>query len=462
MGVMLRNKYNFDVFILGGGAAGIRAATILAAAGKRVGLAEPGELGGHEALDGYGVRAPLVQAAGFFSQVKTANAIGIRGGSVGYNYPTLRQWNDENNASRSSHSIKASLEAAGVTIYKSTARFIGSHQVALGRQHVSSSQFLIATGSVVNVPATISGLSTITYLTPQTAVTLLKPPKSIFIIGGGKTGVEYAGLFSTFGSNVYIAEIAPRLLPEEDLEAGDAIKHELEGRGSEVLTSTRVTSVAKEGVLYRVTYLRGDVEHVVKVEHILLAGGRTPNLDLGLDNAEVEHSPLGIAVNASLQTSAKHIFAAGSVTGNVRGAEGAVLEAEQAASNMLRRDKVAVDYSAIPVVIYSQPAVARVGVNEGEALRKDISVTTASISLQETVVGRATRSTGFVKLLADKKGQLVGAVLVGAGAPEAANALTFAIGANLSVEKVAATPLAYGSIGEAIALAARKLLNELQ
>ena len=457
---MLRNKYDYDIFILGGGTAGVRAAHILAEAGKRVGLAEPNEVGGYESLEGYGERASLIQAADLYTRVKGATGFGIRGGSVGYNYPTLRQWNDDNRSQHTSKILKDALEKAGVKIYASDARFIGPHEVALGRQHVSSSSFLISTGSTVNIPSTITGLSNVAYLTPKTAADLLKPPKSIFIIGGGKTGVEFASLFSSFGSTVYIAEIAPRLLPDEDIEAGDAIKHTLEARGSEVLSSTRVTSVSKEGVLHRVTYLRGDVEHVIKAERILLAGGRVPNLDLGLDNAEVEHSPLGIAVNTSLQTSARHIFAAGSVTGNVRGPEGALLEAEHAAMNLLRRDKTTVNYGAVPFVIYSQPIIARVGVNEGEALRKDIAINVASVALPYTVAGRALQIPGLIKLVADRKGTLIGAVLIGPGASEAINTLTLSIDAGMSIEKLVRMPLAFGSFGEGITLAARTLFRD--
>lgn len=460
---MLRNKYDYDFFILGGGAAGVRAAIVLAESGKRVGLAEPKELGGYELNEGYGERAPLVQAANLYARVKSATN-GLRGGSVGYNYPTIREWSRSSNEalkpSSGADSLKSQLTKAGVTVYTASARFIGSHEVALGRQHVSSGQFLIATGSEVNVPANIEGLSGVAYLTPGTAADLLKPPKSIFIIGGGKTGVEYAGLFSSFGSTVYIAEIAPRLLPEEDIEAGDAIKKVLESRGSEVLSSTRVTSVSKEGTVHRITYLRGDVEHVVKAEHILLAGGRTPNTDLGLDNAEVDHSPLGVTVGPSLQTSSKHIFAAGSVNGNVRGPEGAVLEAEIAANNMVRRDKLSVTYDAIPTVIYSQPAVARVGVNEGEALRKDIPILVASVDLAQTVSGRAAESTGRIKLIADNKGLLIGAVIVGSHAADAIDALTVAITAKFTIEQLVRTPLSYGSLGEGIQLAARQLLKK--
>ena len=446
--------------ILGGGATGIRAATILAAAGKRVGLCEPNQLGGYEATDGFMLRAGLIRAAGLYTSVKAAVDIGIRGGSVGYNYPTLRQWNvDSYQASAKTHDIKHVLAKAGVHVYESSARFIGPHEITFGRQHVSSAQFLISTGSVPTVPASIAGLEASAYLTPKTATDLLKPPKSVFIIGGGKTGVEFASLFCSFGSTVSIAEISPRLLPEEDAEAGTAIKRVLEARGSSVLSSTRVTQIRKDGLVYRVTYLRGDVEHVVKAERILLAGGRAPNLDLGLDNAEVEYSPLGIAVNATLQTSAKHIYAAGSVTGNTKTVEGAVLEAEQAAINMIKRDKATVNYGTLPQIIYSQPLIARVGVNEGEALRKDIATTSAVVALEDTVAGRAGRDQGIIKMTVDKKGTLVGAMLITDEPADAINTLALAIEAKMTAESLSKIPLAYGSTGEAITLAARQLAD---
>jgi pyruvate/2-oxoglutarate dehydrogenase complex dihydrolipoamide dehydrogenase (E3) component len=452
----LKPKYDYDIFIIGGGTAGVRAAEILALDGKRVGIAEPGKLGGFEANYGYGERAPLVNAAKLYTQIKRANEMGIRGGSVGYNYPTLREWSEQARQPDRSAVVKQRLEALGVSMYESAARFIGPHEVALGRQHIVSRQFLIASGSSVAVPTTISGLESIAYLTPSTATDLLKPPKSLFIIGGGKTGVELAGLFMSFGTTVYIAEIAPRLLPEEDADASDRLKAEIEERGGEVLSSTRVTSVVKESLMHRIIYLRGDVEHVIKAEHILLAGGRRPNLDLGLENAEVDYTPLGITVSGTLQTSSKHIYSAGSINGTVRGPEGARYEAELAAQNLIKRDKLAASYAALPVVVYSQPSVARVGVNEGEALRKDIACRTATVNLADTVANSAGRTNGFLKLVADKKGIVIGATAVGCS-PDVINSLTMAIAAAMSVSALAHIPFAYGSDGEAVTLAAQKL-----
>lgn len=455
---MVRGRYDYDIFILGGGTAGSHAALLLAAEGKRVGLAEPNEIGGYEATTGYGLRAPLLEAGRLFSAIRGSGEIGIRGGSVGYNFPTIRDWSMRRDV-RAPHVTRENLERAGVRVYGAGARFIGPHELSVGRQHVTSAQFLVATGSVPVVPASISGLDRIGYLTPETAIGLLKPPKSVFIIGGGKTGVEFAGLFASFGSHVSVAEVSPRLLPDEDAEAGDALKRSLEAAGGDVLTSARLTSVSKDGTLHRVTYLRGDVEHIVKAEAVLLAAGREPHCDLGLENAEIDYSPLGIAVNGYLQTSAKHVYAAGSVAGTVRGAEGALTESEAAAANLLRRDKVTPAYASVPRVVYGQPIVARVGVNEADALRKDIAITTARVELAATVAGRAARDPGSVTLVADKKGVLVGATAIARDAGETINSLAVAVEAGMNVEALARLSLAYGSAGEAITAAARTLVR---
>ena len=157
----------------------------------------------------------------------------------------------------------------------------------------------------------------------------------MFVIGGGAVGLEFARLFSAFGSKVYVAEIAPRLLPREDQEVGElAAKVLSEEYGIKPLTETRVIRVSKEAMAKRVTFLRGREEHSVKVEEILLATGKTPQVDIGLENAGVEYSPLGIEVNDHLQTSAKHIYAAGDVLGGFGLTHVALMESRIVAHNI--------------------------------------------------------------------------------------------------------------------------------
>ena len=131
-------------------------------------------------------------------------------------------------------------------------------------------------------------------------------------------------------------------------------------KGVTVLTSTRVTKVSKDALMKRVTYTRGDVEQSVKVDEVLLATGKMPMIDIGLENAGVEYTPKGIEVNEYLQTSAKHIYAAGDVLGKYMYTHVALLESRIAAHNMLHRDKHSPLYVAIPRVKHTTPEIASV------------------------------------------------------------------------------------------------------
>ena len=118
-----------------------------------------------------------------------------------------------------------------------------------------------------------------------------RPPKSLFVIGGGAIGCEFAQLFSTFGSKVFIADVTPRLLVKEDQEVSELVKDVFKrDRGMEVLPNTKVIKVAKEGFMKRVTFQQGSQIKSVKVEEILLAAGKVANVDLGLENAGVQYT----------------------------------------------------------------------------------------------------------------------------------------------------------------------------
>lgn len=452
-------KFDYDVVVIGGGQAGTAAARTLAAGGQRVALINDSGLGGRAVRGGDIARRTLLSAARAYREVKDAGDIGIRGGTVGYNYPTLREWKRGVQATARGLVTAASLKDAGIMVIEGNARFVDGHTVSVERRRISAGSFVIATGSVPVVPANVSGLTRVKYLTPETAGDLLKPPKSLLIIGGGTAGVEYAELFTTFGSKVTVAEVSPRLLPREDADAGELVAARLRNRGTEVLTSTRIVSVSREALLYRVTYLRGDVEHVVKAEHVLVAAGATPALDLGLENAGVESTPLGIGVSNGLQTSAKHIYAAGSVTGGATGAAGSAHEGRIAALNLAGRDKLTVNHGAVPRTVRSNPVVAGVGVNEADMLRKDIAATTRTTPAAAVLDGIIDNADGFVRLVADKRGVLVGATLAVDGSDEAIGMLALAIAQKTTVTDLAGLPFLTSGIGELIALTAHAFTN---
>lgn len=455
---MARQKYDYDFIAIGSGAAGSVAADIVARAGKRVAIIENDALGGECVNWGCVPTKALLHAANIYDEAKRGQRFGIRSAALGYNYPTLKAWKELAVKRTGATNSEKYYQTQGIDLFRGDAHFISPHEITVNRRHLSAANFLIATGSRWMIPP-IEGIDTVPHLTARGALELNRPPKSMFVVGGGAVGCEFADLFSTFGSKIYIADFAPRLLPREDEEVSRLIEDQYKKqRGMEILTKTKVISVAKDGVLIRVNYLRGGVEHTVKVEHLLLATGKIPNADIGLENAGVEYNTHGLEVDSQLQTTAKHIYGAGDILGRYLFTHTAVYESRIVAHNVLHRQKISPDYSAVPRVIWLTPEVASVGMTEADCLRRDLPINKAVAPVN--IIGRSNVSDtrdGFAKVITDKKGVLIGGSIVGPHAGEMIHELTLAIQHGMTASDVANTLHAYPSWNEVIRVACAKV-----
>lgn len=455
---MARHKYDYDLIVIGSGAGGSVAADIVASSGKRVALIESDTLGGEAANWGDVPTKALLQAANVYDTAKNGAPFGIRSAAVGYNYPSVKAWKDLAVRRTGVASSDRYYQSRGIGVYRGAAHFISPHEISVNRRHLSAENFLIATGSHWIMPD-IEGLDKVPHLTARTALDLVRPPKSLFIIGGGAVGSEFAELFSTFGTKVYIADMTPRLLPKEDEEVSELIEERFRtARGMTVLTKTKVLKVAKDGIMTRVTYIRGDEQHSVKVDHVMVAAGKMPTVDIGLENAGVEYTPKGIAVNDHLQTSAPHIYAAGDVTGANMYTHVGVYESRVVAHNLTNRNKLVPDYRAVPHVTFTTPEIASVGLNAADCLKRDLTVKTAIAPLN--IIGRANianQKDGFVKVITDRKGVLIGATIVSPHAGEMIHELGLAIHHELTAYDIASTLHAFPSWSEAIRVACSKI-----
>jgi pyruvate/2-oxoglutarate dehydrogenase complex dihydrolipoamide dehydrogenase (E3) component len=208
----------------------------------------------------------------------------------------------------------------------------------------------------------------------------------------------------------------------------------------------------------RVTFERGGVEKSIKVDEILIATGKTPSVDFGLENATVQYTDKGITVNEHLQTNVKHIFAAGDVLGRDSHTHTAILESRVAAHNILNSTKAVPDYTATPNVIFTYPAIARVGMSEDECKASKQAIKKAIAPLN--MIARSNTSDfrdGFVKIITDKKNVIIGATIVAPHAEEMIAELALAVKHGLTAEDVAETPHAFLSWSEAVKVAASKL-----
>ena len=453
-----KHNFDYDLIIIGSGAGGSAAATIAAREGKKVAIIESDTFGGDSPNWSDIPTKALLHAAQLYDEARHGARFGLRSSTLGYNYPSLRTWKELAVKRTGAAGNRKFYEAQGIDTFAGLAHFLSPHEISVNRKHLSAAHFLIATGSHWIAPD-VPGIEKISYLTPRTILESIRPPKSLYIIGAGTIGVEIAQLMAIFGTKVYLAEIAARILPQEEEEVGELMERLLrEGKGITSLTQTRTVAVVKDGLGYRVTFLRGGIEKSVRVDDILVATGRVPNVDLGLENASVSYDPTGVTTNPYLQTSAKHIYAAGDVLGHHSHTHTALLESRIAAHNLFNKNQIEPDYTATPRLTFTYPGVATVGFTEDDCLKRDLHVTTAIAPLN--IIARSNTSDfrdGFVKLIADKKGVLVGATVVAPHAAEIIHELALAIKYEMSAHDVAAVPHAFLSWSEAVRVAAGKL-----
>lgn len=451
-------KYDYDLIVIGSGAGGSVAADIVARAGRKVAIVEKDVFGGECPNWGCVPSKAMLHAANIFDNTRGAKKFGIRVAAAGYNYPSIRAWKDLAIKRTGASASERYYRNQGISVFNGTAHFISRHEITINRRHLSAQYFLIATGSTWDVPD-VAGLAKTNYLTARTALDLSRPPKSLVILGGGPIGCEFAELLSTFGTKVTVLDIAPRLLPHEDEETSSVIEDFLTTkRGATILTKAKAISAVNEGPMVKVTYLRGGDQHTVKAEKILVATGKKPLTDLGLENAGVDYNHKGIDVDDHLQTTASNIFAAGDVLGKYMYTHMGVYESRIVAHNILHKNKLKPSYQAVPRVTFTTPEVASVGLSEADCLRRDLPIKKAIAPLN--IISRSnitdTRD-GFCKVITDKSGHIIGATVVAPHAGEIIHELTLAITHNLTATQVANTLHAFPSWSEIVRVACGKI-----
>ena len=453
------HNFDYDLIVIGSGAGGSAAASIAARNGKRVAIVESDTFGGDSPNWSDVPTKALMHAARVYDEARHADRFGLRTSTLGYNYPLIRAWKETAVKRTGTGGNRKFYETNGISAFNATAHFLSPHEISVNRRHLSAAKFLIATGSSWIIP-NIQGLSDVQFFTPRTILEAMRPPKSLLIIGGGSHGVEIAQLMATFGTKVYIAEQASRLLPKQDAEVGAMLEKVLtEQKGVTVLTHTRVLSVEKEGLGKRILISRAGTEKHVKADEILIAAGRAPNVDLGLENASVKYTPKGIETNEHLQTSTKHIFAAGDVLGKLSNTHTALLESRIVAHNLYAKNMITPDYTATPSIIFTTPEIAHVGLSEDDCHKRDLAIKKAVAPLN--IIARSNTADfrdGFVKLIADKKGVILGGTIVAPHAGDMIHEIGLAVKHNLTAKQLADTPHAFLSWAEAIRVAASKLV----
>lgn len=449
--------FDYQYVVIGSGAAGSAGALLAASMGVKTAIVEADRWGG-TTLNYRDI--PYQAALGFAQRYAEAVAgarFGMSSTNLRYNYPTLLNWQAA--AVRRAGGGKRKLfEESGIDCYHGFAQFISPHEVAVDGKQISGEKFLLATGSELAVSG-IAGIEAVNCWSPDTALRMSKVPKAVMVVGGGSTGCEIAEYFSALGAQVLITEAQERLLPREDKEAGEAIAEHLHKRFQvQVLTSSRVIALAEEGKDKKVVFVRGGQEKFVKVEAVVLATTPEPSMDYGLENAGIKYTPGGVEVNDNLRTTCPHIYAAGDILGGESSTERATYEAKLATTNALKKANGIINYAGFTRMTDTLPKVAKVGFNEADCARLNFKFKSA-LTPVESVSAANTNDfrTGFVKILVDVRGQILGATVVCPNADLVVQEIALAMRNGLKVEELAATPHVATSWSEAVRLCAREL-----
>lgn len=347
-----------------------------------------------------------------------------------------------------------------VHVLEGFAEFEDSNTIRVQAEQYRAIKIIIATGSTTAIPA-IQGLNDVPYFTNSSFFDLEEQAESVVIIGGGYIGLEIGQAYNRLGTKVTIVEMQDRVLPAEATDIADVLTQQFKSEGIEIRTGASIKRVACEGQGVTVTL----ENEVIKATHLLIAAGRKANIDkLMLDKAGVETQNGFIMVNKKLETNIPNVYAVGDVNALPQFVYTAAHEGGIAVANAFAGAEQTVDYSSLPWVVFTDPQVAGVGIDEREAMEKGLASETTVLPLTEIPKSIASLDTrGFIKLIRDPKSDLLlGARIVGAEGSELTMELSLAIKYKIPVKELASTLHPYLTLAEGVKLAAMSFTTDLK
>lgn len=414
-------RSDYDIVIIGGGAAGLVAATGAASLGAKAALIEKNKLGGDCTWYGCIPSKALLKSAQVFSLAKRLKEFGVSSGpDIKYDPALVMAHVRDVIKKVSMHHPAEVFEKRGINVLFGNPKFIDQRTLELNGKRILAKRFIVSTGSHPVIPP-IEGLKTIDCLTNENVFDLDALPRSMVVLGGGPIGTELSQGLARLGVEVSIVEMFDRLMVREDKEIADVLVDAFKTERIKIYTGKKAVRFLKDGGLVSITLEDKDKKQsIVKAETVLVAVGRAANVEgLDLEKAGVKYSNKGVEVDATLRTSAKKIYACGDVVGPYQFSHMAEYQSVIAVGNALFPFKRKVDYSAVPWCTFTDPEVARVGLTEDEARAKykDIKVYRSLYSGNDRAVTDVEEK-GLAKVITDKKGYILGAHIVGANAGE--------------------------------------------
>ncbi len=453
-------KFDRNLVVIGAGSGGLVAALIAATVKSKVSLIERDRMGGDCLNTGCVPSKALIRSATFKAQVDKADKLGFREASVDFDFNDVMARVQRVIKTIEPHDSPERFESLGVDVIQGEGRVISPWEVEVNGRRLTTRNIIISTGSAPLVPP-IPGLDQVDYLTTDTIWNLKKKPERLVVLGGGPIGCELSQSFARLGSKVTQVEMTDQLLGREDRDVADFTREVLERDGVEVLMNHKATSFEPlPGGGFRMTVEVGGETRTIEGDELLVAVGRRAVTErLGLDALGVKKLPDGrLETDEYLRTSVPNIFGCGDVVGPYQFTHAASHQAWHATVNALFgwAKRFRVDYRFLPWATYTDPQVARLGLNERDARDRgvDYELTTYDFSGLDRAVADESNE-GFIKVLTPPgKDRVLGVTIVGPQAGELISQFTIAMKNGIGLNKLLSTIYPYPTLGEANKFAA--------
>ncbi len=444
--------YDFDIGILGGGAAGLTVAAGSSQFGAKTLLIEKDNLLGGDCLH-YGCvpSKTLIRTAHVYYLMKNAERFGLPNVDLKpVDFKDVANRIQSVISTIQKHDSEERFCKLGVKVEFGDARFTDEHVIELKGKQFSAKKWVVATGSSPAVPK-IEGIDKTPYLTNKDVFSLDTLPKSMIVIGAGPIAIEMTQAFSRLGTKVTVIQRSGQILSKEDKDMADQVMNVLISEGVDIRLNSAIQRVNDNGNEKEVVIKDSQGNTIsLRAERILIALGRQANLKgLGLEDISVEMEKKGIKVDSRMRTNHKHIFAAGDVTGAYQFTHAAGYEGGVVLSNAVLHLPRKTDYTNFPWCTYTDPELASIGMNEERAKEAGVeySVWTEEFKANDRSLAEG-EVVGKVKLLLDKKEKPVGVQILGPHAGELVSEWVAVMNGGVKLSTLASAVHPYPTLGE--------------
>lgn len=444
--------YDYDIGIIGGGAAGLTVASGAVRLGAKTLLIEKEkDLGGDCLHFGCVPSKTLIRTAQVYHTMKNAESFGLPQGDVPpVDFKQVKERIQSVIATIQKHDSEERFCSLGARVEFGEPGFTDEHSIQLNRGSISAKNWVIASGSSPQIPP-IEGLNKTPHITNKEIFSLDRLPASMVILGAGPIAVEMAQAFCRLGTKVSVVQRSGQILSKEERDMADSVMQVLAGEGVGFHLNASVLDVRDSGDEreVRIQDKEGQITSL-KAEQILIAMGRTPNLGgLHLEEIGVEFDRKGIQVDNRMRTTRKHIYAAGDITGAYQFTHAAGYEGGIVVSNAIFHLPRKVDYTFLPWCTYSDPELASIGMNEKAAKDAGIEYTVFSEAFRDNDRSLAEgNATGKIKMLLDTDEKPIGVQILGPHAGELLSEWVAVLNGKVKLSTLAAAIHPYPTLGE--------------